>query len=136
MRPKKRILLIDDNGDRQAVTRFVLQCWAFHIISAHDLIQVELDESKTERLDAVLAFGCYRDLRLAEIAAASNVQSISVLTSDEPSDNYATHVLRKPTMATLIDLIKTASARKRGPKKGVKYPPKKQPGTVAWEVAA
>jgi CheY-like chemotaxis protein len=131
MRPPKRILLVDCDQDRQSVTRFVLGQHGYVIVSARNLAEAEREAPNMGHIDLALGYDIRDDRRLAEIAAGWFSNSVVVLDLEQPSEGFA-EILRKPKMEQLIEAIKQGTARRRGPRKGVK----RQPAHEALEVVA
>lgn len=123
MRPKKRILLIDFNENRQSAVRFMLQTNGFHVISAAAPLKGSLDHHP----ELILGIWPVQPAYFTELAKAAGLPSIVVVseTDDHPSNFMADTVLLNPTPAELLERIKVMSARKRGPKRA--FPLNQQP---------
>lgn len=118
MRPKKRVLLIDADIQRQAVTRFVLRTWRFEVISAAAAAE-GLRLAKEERtIDAVLMWGVRGEGHAARAADLHQRSLLLICNGNEASRGFAQRTLSQPKMDVLIDALKVMAVRQRGPRKG------------------
>jgi DNA-binding XRE family transcriptional regulator len=104
MRPAKRILLLDGDEERSAVTRFTLWTWGYAPGSAR-------------RADLVLAYG-QKQARMGREAARRLGCKVVVVLEVEPSKppgNVAAWLVN-PDAAALHEEIRLALVMKRGPK--------------------
>ena len=132
MRAKKqRILLVDRDQYRQAVTRFVLAQHGYVIVSASTLADAERVALNMSHIDLALGYDIRDDRRLAEIAARWFSNAVVVLDLKAHSTGFA-EILRDPTMENLLEVVKHSAKRKPGPRKDAK----KQPTRVALEEIA
>jgi hypothetical protein len=123
MRPKREVLLIDTNEDRQGITRFVLTQHALEVISA-----ATPDEAlNIERADVVVAYWAIDCAALDKLGKRLDARTILVAPdlTVPPRGAFMDALLLgdECTAANLIDRIKIFASRKRGPKKGYKRKP-------------
>jgi two-component system response regulator CpxR len=124
MRPKKRILLIDTNEERQSLRRFLLETNGYYVLSA-----ASAEETRaliaTEPLDLIV---CAWPLLQIDAAALLNelhcldpYQRVLVLCDGQMAQPLALRahavVLPKISAAELLERVKIMSGRKRGPRK-------------------
>jgi hypothetical protein len=116
VRPKKVVLLIDSNEVRQSLTRLVLDCHGYRVISA-----ASAEDAKKFRgeVHCVVGFWPVRTLPAASVARRNFAKLVVVAEhmSGIPDGEFADHWLIKggcsPTL--IIEAVKLACARKRGP---------------------
>lgn len=117
MRPKRVILLVDFDEQRQAENRFVLQTAGFKVVSC---ARAEAARKKGLFFDIIVAYAPVRWEMLERIAARACVRFLLVCPKDTgaPAGVFADAVLagQNATAAVLIEHIKFGCARKRGPK--------------------
>jgi hypothetical protein len=123
MRPPKRILIIDANEDRQSITRFALETNMFRTVSYKTVDSARTNLSVP--IDAALAYWpCDADM-LASLVRDNDCKGIVVAPQRAtcPLELFADAVLLKHAcaMSDIIERLKYACARKRGPKP--KYKP-------------
>lgn len=118
MKRKKHILLIDRDAERQSLTRFVLKCHGFKVISANSLRSVNNDKSLRRDLHLVLAFDYQSDNQVAEIAAYCYCNALIIRRHMRSTPQWV-RTLYNPSMIELMEAIHIYARRKRGPKIGM-----------------
>lgn len=120
MRPAKRILLIDSDEDRLSVTRFLLRTNGYAVTSTRSpdaARQLDLGGY----MDAVVGFWPLNATAMNNVARKLIARTVLVAeaATELPRDAFADCILLKPayTPAELLERLKFATARKRGPQK-------------------
>jgi len=117
MRPKRRVLLIDTQEDRQAVTRFVLVQHQYHVLSASSVYEAA-EVGHNDAPNLLLGFAPLSEQYLMEVAAALDAPWLYI----QPQLESEGLAVLWPTMADVLQRIKVACSRKRGPKPGTPRP--------------
>lgn len=112
-RPKKRIIVIDPQEDRRAITRYVLETHGYFVLSAASVWQASAVGS--EEISAghmgtlLLAYAPVSQEFLLDVAGTLDCPWIFVEPDVETGRCW-------PPMAVVLERVKIATARKRGPK--------------------
>jgi DNA-binding response OmpR family regulator len=125
MRPKKRVLLIDDDELRISVQRCVLETHGYLVYVASDAKSVSQVHLVAEvGIDLIL---CQAEIRFYEMSglirmlkrriADVPVVLVSALRNDDPDTMADVFLPAKSTQRELVERIRVLLARKRGPKK-------------------
>lgn len=139
MRPKKRILIVDNDEDSLHVCRFILRMKCYNVFSAvscdeacrylHDaLFDLILIRYPIDGIDVILDASKLKDNRIPVIVITPKIFMLYKEVTDVFT--FANFVLYKPTSAELIDKIATAIMRRRGPRPGT---PRTKIGKVEQE---
>ena len=126
MRPKKVILLVNDNEQERSVLKFMLETNGYRVLTAHNgPLAIELFSETS--VDLVMADhnlpqlnGCQLIERLKDIASHVPMLLVGDLQRISGQMHMADAVLAKKACSPLelLERIKIMSARKRGPRKG------------------
>jgi CheY-like chemotaxis protein len=126
MRPKKRILLIDTNEDRQAVLRFLFVTHAYHVISAgsaDEARQLIATEDPELIVCAYPLAGADADTLLDQLRQVIPfTPSLLLYQGKGPGPQLGKADAVVPQSISRVELLertKLMSARKRGPRKQV-----------------
>lgn len=122
MRPRKRVLLIDVDADRLACTRFVLRVKGYAVISTSNATAAERLARSEARVDGVVAWSPVWEQRAAYVADRAGTDLVLVRDLAGADRGFARIPLVRPTMAELLERVRVACMRKRGPRKGWKKP--------------
>lgn len=118
MRPKKKILLIDTNEDRQGINRFVLEQHAFDVRSANTLAKARKIATAMQ-IEVIVGYWPVPDAEVWKIAHQNNAKFLLIYDDKRPTQPGQSDVkLIDPPMIDIVEYIKTLAARKRGPVKG------------------
>jgi len=131
VRPKKRILLIDSNENRQSMRRFVFETRGLAVFSASTPDEAR-DLSRDAHPDVVIAVWPFTGGDLAQLVDQVReeapfapslliVENLSVPPTSIVAD--ATMCKGAFSMADVVERIKVLAARKRGPRPGFKITP-------------
>jgi hypothetical protein len=129
MRPRKRILLLDSNAERAALTRYMLHINFYKIYTAHS--PEEAAALKVSYVDLVLGYwplGVGALDRLKKQFGAQSTMIVAPRSSHRPLDAVADAVLAGGvtgegcTAAIILERVQILTCRKRGPKVGSAQP--------------
>jgi two-component system, OmpR family, response regulator CpxR len=134
MRPKKRILLIDEDETRTSILRLVLQVWGYKVFTSASAAYAR--KRSFGRLDFVIARWPVKETWVGVLADANDCPYL--ILSDKDSKSIVTDVVligSDCSAANILQAVKSGTVRKRGPRKGsskcaVALPPKKPPVSV------
>lgn len=112
MRPKKRILLIDNDAERRGVMAFVLRCWGYKVLAnAPGMVELALVRYPI----SVAQCARLKKKHKCPLLAVAPVSKSAPYGAIAEGRIYA-----QQSMAELLEKVKLLCARKRGPKKGFK----------------
>ena len=130
MRPSRTILLVGENEDTLSPLRYVLLNSSYSDKNYFPCYQVTTVHNAQEALDALEKHDYHVMLCQSPIASIKILLNhirdvftwipVLILTEKPPPEGkrYADHILYKPKMMALLEKIKVATTRRRGPKKG------------------
>jgi CheY-like chemotaxis protein len=131
MRPKKVILLVDDNEKDGSTLKFMLVTNTYRVLAAHSPAEA-LGVFASNRVDLVLASFHFRGpagtpngIELIDKLKALGPHTPMVLLCDPGKVQDQTHradrLVSKATCSALdlLDIVRVLCARKRGPRKGM-----------------
>ena len=127
MRPKKVILIVDDNEQELSVTKFMLSTNGYRVLAASSGQDAIAHFSREQQIDLVLV-----DASMPQMSGRQLVERLKKMASHVPmillgeaqagggEIHMADALLAKKNCSAqeLLERIKLMSARKRGPKKG------------------
>lgn len=114
MRPRKRVLLIDSNEFEASVTAFVLHTWGYAVLRAVSIPQAR----RVPNPDAVLAYFPIDAEKAQRVAGWRGVSLVFVCQKGEQAKAAGFCAVVQPSMFELLDRLRIACVRKRGPRKG------------------
>jgi CheY-like chemotaxis protein len=120
MRKRRRILLIDSREIRRSVTRFVLWHWKYSITSAGSVKEAVCLLGR-DRFDLVMGYAPIPEQSFAMAACSRDVPSLMICARlDAKVRGLADRTLLAPSMADVIEAVRSMTVRKPGPKKWTK----------------
>jgi CheY-like chemotaxis protein len=130
MRPKKKILLVDRDGARLSVRRFLLNTRGYNVVSASS-IKAAILKATSLQVDVVvteLNLGSEDGRELVRLLNQGELRPPTILMSESvlagaiahPADAFLSKESCGPV--ELLERVKTLVARKRGPKGAVRVP--------------
>jgi CheY-like chemotaxis protein len=143
MRPKKVLLVVDDNEQQLSVTKFILETKGYRVLPATNGQEAIAIFSATYQVDLVLA-----DATMPQMSGAQLVERLKrmkpyvpmMLLTDGTAATGEFHeadaMIARKSCSTqeLLERIKLMSARKRGPRKGSQRKPVGNYAEIAAEV--
>ena len=126
MRPKKVLLLVDQDENALSILKFVLETNGYRVLAATGGKEAIAMFAATPVVDMVLAAAFMNPMNGERLVArlkqmqAYVPMAIMRETGDKPSDDFVADrwISRSTAPAVLLDLAKVMCARKRGPRKG------------------
>lgn len=110
MRPRKRILVLDRDEERLRVTRFVLDCAGFRVVTR--------DDAEKHGADLAVGFAPVTEAETAEAGRRLGCSSLAVRDKQPEFGECATNWwLVNPETAELLEQIRIMLVGKRGPKR-------------------
>ena len=127
MRPKKVILIVNDNEQELSVMKFMLSTNGYRVLAATNGQDAIAQFSLAQQIDLALV-----DASMPQMSGRQLVERLKrmashvpmILLGDAPSGTGEIHMAdvllakKNCTAQELLERIKVMSARKRGPKKG------------------
>lgn len=119
MRPKKRIVLIDKNEERQSIRRFLLENKGFKVLGA-----ASADEATTLYEACDLVVGCWPTVEGIVALARFHYQVPSLVIVDRWDDARmlnlnVDHIIAAAAPWEIFNAVYAFSRRKRGPKPSI-----------------
>ena len=126
MRPKKVLLLVDQDEDALSILKFLLETNGYRVLASTDGKEAIAMFAAAPRVDMVLASAFMNpmngELLVTRLKRIKPYIPMAILLDDggKPSDEFAgdCFLSRSIAAAELLDRIKVMSARKRGPRQG------------------
>ena len=116
MRPRKKILLIDADETRRGILAYALDIHRFEVHQCETVMKGNAYLAGPLDFDLILAQWPLPPDEFTALWRSTETRFLVVL---RPEDTYLDAVgTRSPTMEDLLNQIKTATVRKRGPKRG------------------
>jgi CheY-like chemotaxis protein len=144
MRPKKVLLVVDDNEQQLSVTKFMLETKGYRVLGAASGQEAIAIFSATYQVDLVMA-----DATMPQMSGAQLVERLKRMKPYVPmmllgdgvaatGEVYAADAMiarKNCSTQELLERIKVMSARKRGPRKGSQRKPIGNYAEIAAEAA-
>ena len=136
MRPKRVILLVDQDEQTLAERRFLLVTYAYRVIAARNTAEALKAYIAPQSIDLVLVNDCPHVVDGAWLVprlkrARPDVPVLLLVDRAESCPPEAIAVLRECQLADLLEQIRIMSQRKREPRKGARRVVKPEPSTVS-----
>lgn len=113
MRIKSRILLIDPDEARRAITRFVLETNGRYCVVSAASVYEATKVGRAGASELLVGFAPVSESYLMKVADAMRLPWLFIKPTSEIW----------PSMAVVLERVRIASSRKRGPQKKAKLPP-------------
>jgi DNA-binding response OmpR family regulator len=119
VRPKKRILYVDLDELRASRLRYTLMIQGYNVFSAETAAEASYLLQQASPIDAMLIQGNFNNLAalLFDLHAQAPFVPQTVVAAKEQTGIIADLILRQPTVEEMLERLRFACARKRGPRR-------------------
>jgi two-component system, OmpR family, response regulator CpxR len=135
VRPKKVILLVDEDENRRSIFKFTLAIHGYRVIEADDAKAAAVfvrisDPNGAGSIALVIAWDQPGDTIIRKLKAMSNgcyIPMLLLCDADGGGSFCDAHLPVKTSPIELLERIRIMAARKRGPRKGSLHPDAAEP---------